>query len=442
MPKTKKILKENSSKELTSLRRQIQDMKSKLGDLASLIEVSQIINSTLELDNLLNTIMEIAKDVMHAEASSLMLLDENTNELVFKVALGEKGREVKEKFRLKVGQGICGWVAQNEKPAVVADAEKDPRHFSGADETTGFRTKSVIAVPLKAKTKTIGVLEAMNPLNKPCFEESDVEIFSAFASQAAVAIENARLHKAMLEKQKVEQELIIARSIQQSFLPSKMPHLDRVSYGAVNEPAQSIGGDLYDVFVLSDTKLGVTIGDVAGKGIPAALFMVKGMSDFRFHVTETATCSNVLNKLNRGLENNPLGIFITMLYCIVDTQEMILEYTNAGHCEPLIIKGKDKSILTLGGAKNLPIGVMPEREYTHEKISISPGDTVFLYTDGVIEARNKKSEQFGIERLCKALQKSDRYPQGLVEEVRNAVNKFAHGLPQHDDLTAVAVRID
>ena len=126
MPKTNKVLKNNLSKELASLRREILNMKSRLGDLASLIEVSQIINSTLDLDNLLNTIMEIAKDVMRAEASSLMLLDENTNELVFKVALGEKGREVKEKFRLKVGQGICGWVAQNEKPAVVADAEKDP----------------------------------------------------------------------------------------------------------------------------------------------------------------------------------------------------------------------------------------------------------------------------------------------------------------------------
>ena len=249
-------------------------------------------------------------------------------------------------------------------------------------------------------------------------------------------------YNSMLEKQKVEQELVIARNIQQSFLPAKMPQLDRVSFGAVNEPAQSIGGDLYDFFVLSDTRLGVTIGDVAGKGIPAALFMVKGMSDFRFHVTDTTRCSQVLNKVNRGLEDNPLGIFITMLYCIIDTQEMTLEYTNAGHCEPLIIKGNDKSILTLGGAKNLPLGVMPEREYTHEKISINPGDTVFLYTDGVIEARNRKSEQFGMERLCKTLQKSDRYPQGLVEEVRNAVNRFAQGLPQHDDLTAVAVRID
>ena len=442
MGKKKKDIPAGLDQQLDLMRSEIGTMRGKIDDLANLIKVSQIISSTLDLDNLLTTIMEIAKDVMHAEASSLMLLNEKTNELVFKVALGEKGKELKEKLRLKAGEGICGWVLQHEKPAIVANVEKDPRHFRKADAITGFKTRNLICVPLKAKDKTIGIIEAMNSLNKPAFDETDLEIFTAFASQSAVAIENARLHKTLLEQQKVEQELLIARNIQQSFLPKRIPHLDRVSFGAINEPAQSIGGDLYDIFCLTGTRVGITIGDVAGKGIPAALFMVKGMSDFRFHVSGNTVCSDVLNKVNKSLEGNTLGIFITMIYCIIDTEKMVFEYSNAGHCEPIIIRSKDRSTQVLEGARNLPLGIMPERKYHYEKVPLEYGDTIFLYTDGVIEARNPAGEQFGTEKLCSILRETDRYPEGLVETVKNVVDEFAQGLPQHDDFTAVALRVD
>ena len=434
--------KEGLSKSIELMRDEMAQMRAKIEDLARLIKVSHVINSTLDLDNLLNTIMEIAKEVMRAEASSLMLLNEEKNELVFKVALGEKGKEIKEKLRLKVGEGIAGWVAEHQEPAVVPDVEKDPRHYRKADAMTGFKTRSLICVPLKAREQTIGVIEAMNPVNKACFEEADIDIFTAFANQAAVAIENARLHRSMLEKQKIEQELSIARNIQQSFLPKRIPHLDRVSFGAINEPARSIGGDLYDIFLLSDTRIGVAIGDVAGKGIPAALFMVKGMSDFRFHVTGDTMCCQVLNKVNKTLDDNTLGIFITMLYCVIDTKRMILEYTNAGHCQPILIKRADRSTTLLEGARNLPLGVMSDREYQYETVPLDPGDTIFLYTDGVVEARAPSGEEFGIQRLCEILEESDRYPESLVETVKKTVDEFAHGMPQHDDFTAVALRID
>ena len=424
------------------MRGEMSTMREKIDDLARLIRVSQIINSTLDLDNLLNTIMEIAKEVMRAEASSLMLLDERKQELVFKVALGEKGKEVKEKLRLKVGEGIAGWVAEHNEPVVVKNVEKDPRHFRKADVMTGFKTRSLICVPMKANDEIIGVIEAMNPVNKAWFEDSDVDIFTAFANQAAVAIENAKLHKSILEKQKVEQELSIARDIQQSLLPKTIPHLENISFGAINEPARSIGGDLYDIFMLSDTKLGIAVGDVAGKGIPAALFMVKGMTDFRFHVSRDILCGRVLNNVNKALQDNPLGVFITMLYCIIDSKRMELEYSNAGHCQPIIIKAGDRSTVILEGARNLPLGVMADREYTHERVKLEPGDTVFLYTDGVTEARNIEGEEFGMERLCKVLKETDRFPEGLVETVKKAVDDFAHDQPQHDDFTAVALRVN
>ena len=131
-----------------------------------------------------------------------------------------------------------------------------------------------------------------------------------------------------------------------------------------------------------------------------------------------------------------------MIYFIIDTEKMVFEYANAGHCEPIIIRSKDRSTQVLEGARNLPLGIMPERKYHYEKVPLEYGDTIFLYTDGVIEARNPAGEQFGIEKLCRVLRETDRYPEGLVETVKNVVDEFAEGLPQHDDFSAVALRID
>ena len=181
-----------------------KDTEDKSEKLALLLDANRILTSTLDLDRLLKIIMGQAKRVVNAEASSLMLLDEATNELFFDVTLGEKGEKLRQ-IRLKLGEGIAGWVAKEGKPLMVADARKDPRFFVKADEVTKFETKSILCIPLMIKERIIGVMEAINQVDRGYFVDEDREIFEAFASQAAIAIENARLFQNLKrEKEKIE----------------------------------------------------------------------------------------------------------------------------------------------------------------------------------------------------------------------------------------------
>ena len=179
-------------------------MSLRYTDLELLVDVVRIVSSKLDIRELLETIMECATRVVRAEASSLLLLDEKTDELYFDIALGEKNNEIKT-IRLKMGEGIAGWVAQNKKPAVVNDVAHDARWTQKADDKTSFKTKAILAVPLLAKGRVVGVIEAINRLDNQPFSEDDLKIFEAFASQAAVAIENAQLFEDIKEeKEKIE----------------------------------------------------------------------------------------------------------------------------------------------------------------------------------------------------------------------------------------------
>jgi len=427
--------------QLVAMRRDLAHLREQVAHLSSLIEVSHIINSTLELQSLLTIIMDIAKTVMRCEASSLMLIDEATNELVFKVALGEKG-ELVEKFRLKMGQGIAGWVAQHEESALVADAAKDRRFFKGVDKETGFKTRSVLCVPLKVKDKTIGILQALNPTDRKCFDDADRQLFEAFASQAAVAVENARMHERIVRQRAVEQELEIASQIQQSFLPKKFPDVPGVTIAAISVPARNVGGDLYDVIDLGDSRVGIAIGDVAGKGVPAALFMVKAMSELRFHTASVATAAKVLQSANELVGESDLGIFITALYLVVDVKAGGLEYANAGHLAPMVIRPGRKDVIRLDEGRNLPLGVAPTAPFEQGEFTLEPRDSVFLYTDGIMEARNAKDEEYGDERLAKLLAGRDASPDELISLVRRDLAAFTQDQPQHDDLTALAFRYE
>ncbi|MBN1918412.1 MAG: SpoIIE family protein phosphatase [Verrucomicrobia bacterium] len=427
--------------QLTAMRRDLAHLREQVAHLSSLIEVSHVINSTLELTNLLTIIMDIAKTVMRCEASSLMLIDEATNELVFKVALGEKG-ELVEKFRLKMGQGIAGWVAQHEEPALIADAAKDDRFFKAVDKETGFETRSVLCVPLKVKGKTIGILQALNPTDRAHFDEADMQLFQAFASQAAVAVENARMHERIIRQRAVEQELEIASQIQQSFLPKKFPDVPGVTIAAVSVPARNVGGDLYDVIDLGDSRVGIAIGDVAGKGVPAALFMVKAMSDLRFHTASVATAAKVLQTVNELAGESDLGVFITALYLVLDVKTGQLEYSNAGHLAPVVIRPGLDGVIRLEEGRNLPLGVAPGTRFDQSEFTLEPGDSVFLYTDGIMEARNAKEEEYGDGRLDALLGGRDASPDELIALVRRDLAVFTQDRPQHDDLTALAFRYE
>jgi len=201
-------------------------LERRLRQLASLMEVSVLIGSSLDLSEVLNSVMQKAQDVMDAEASSILLLNERTNKLEFEVALG--GGEntlatLRKKITLDLGQGIAGSVALTRAPELIADVAADPRFFRDADKTTGFTTRSMLAAPLIVRDKLVGVAEVINPRGGGRFTTEDLELFATYCRQVAVAIENARLHTVLLERQREQQQLEFAAMVQQSFLPQRCP---------------------------------------------------------------------------------------------------------------------------------------------------------------------------------------------------------------------------
>jgi len=412
-------------------------LELKIKRLSTLIEVNGIISSSLNLDQILENVMNISKQVMNADASSLMLIDEKTNELVYQVALGKVGEKLKQEFRLKLGQGIAGTVAQEGKPLLLEDVYTHPKFHRGHDDATGYRTKSMITIPLKVGERITGVAQVINRLDGNSFDSDDLELFLALCGMAAIAIENAKMHKSLMEKQRLVKDMEFARTVQESFLPQKAPEVPNYRFSAHYTPALEVGGDFYDFIHLDHGRTGIVIGDVSGKGVPAALYMAKLGSDLRTLAFTESGPAAALGKLNNQLaERSRRGMFATLLYIELASTTNGLILSNAGHLPPILKKadGTVKKLSTAGGS---PLGILSGMSFGQESAALERGDTVILYTDGIIEAMNAGDELYGYERFEALIRKSPVDPEALKTAIINDVNQFTGLNPQHDDMTLV-----
>lgn len=391
----------------------------------------------------MNLVMVKAQVVMNAEASSIMLLNEETEMLECQIALGSVQEKVKDKIQLKLGQGIAGWVAQSGEPIIVPDVSADTRFFSDVDQSTGFETRSILAAPLKVKGKVIGVAEVINRRDAQPFTDDNLEIFITFCRQVALAIENARMHRYMLEQQRLKQQLESAHRIQQSFMPQIFPHTDTDKYllYAKNIPATAVGGDLFDFIQIDSNHLGMVLGDVSGKGIPAALYMARLISDLRYYSHLAKQPVKLLNKVNSILlQRSHQGMFVTLIYMVLNTRTGELTISNAGHLPPLLYKNSENHHETIDVFTGIPLGILPEANFNEYKILLESGDTILLYTDGITEAKNTQNEMFTLKRLEQILDCSRSHPQELIEDIVKQVKDFTGSMRQHDDITLLSVR--
>ncbi len=412
-------------------------LEQKIKRLSTLIDVNALISSSLNLDQILENVMNISKRVMNTDASSLMLIDEKTNELVYEVALGKVGEKLKQEFRLKMGQGIAGTVAEEGKPLLIEDVYTHPKFYRGHDDATGYRTKSMIAVPLKVGDRITGVAQVINRLDDHPFDRDDLDLFIALCSMAAIAIENAKMHRSLMEKQRLVKDMEFAKTVQESFLPQRAPELANYRFSAHYTPAQEVGGDFYDFLQLDRGRTGIVIGDVSGKGVPAALYMAKLGSDLKTLAFTEPGPSAALKKLNNLLaERSRRGMFATLLYLELDSENGRLTLSNAGHLPP-IVKKADGTVTKGSPAGGSPLGILPGMEFGQDSLLLERGDTVVLYTDGIIEAMNEKDQLYGYERFEALIRKSPQDPEALKSAIINDVNRFTGLSPQHDDMTLV-----
>ena len=418
-------------------RTEIARLNRKIARLSTLIEVNGLIGSSLDLDTILENVMTISKKVMNADASSLMRIDEKTNELIYQVAQGSVGERLKREVRLKMGQGIAGTVAESGEALLLEDAYDHPKFYRGNDEATGYRTKSMITVPLKVGSRVTGVAQVINRLDGKPFDQDDLELFLALSGMAAIALENAKMHRQILEKQRLVKDMEFARTVQESFLPQRAPEVPDHRFSAHYTPALEVGGDFYDFIRLDRDRTGIVIGDVSGKGVPAALFMAKLGSDMRTLAFTEPSPAAALVKLNDLLaERSRRGMFATLLYVELDTSSRTLTLCNAGHLPPIVRKA-DGSLARLAAASGAPLGMLPGMQFRQETASLGRGDTVVLYTDGIVEAMNAKEELYGYERFEALLRKSSGEPDALKDAIIADVDRFTGLSPQHDDMTLV-----
>ena len=418
----------------------IEKMRARLCSLKECLRVSGLINSSLQLEEVLENIMTTSRSILQADACSLMLVDEKTDELVFAVAQGPVADKLKGGMRITRGQGIAGSVFESGEPVLIQNAYEDSRFNREFDRMTGYRTRSILCVPLKIKERVIGVSQVINKLDGSDFNEEERETLVLLCANAAVAVENARLHKKILHNQQTEQDMAFAKSVQSSFLPGGSPKLDGFKFCAHYQPAREIGGDFYDFIPLDENRLGVLIGDVSGKGVPAALFMARFTSDFRVLALREKDPEKLIERINESVcERSCRGMFVTLAYVVLEKNSGEAVYINAGHLPPVIWNGATGKFVVGGGEGGPPVGMAPGLHYRAAKISLDPGSCLLLYTDGLTEAKNGCGEFLGLGRIEKLLKAGGSEAEESLSRICSSLSGFVGDCPPADDVTLVLV---
>jgi len=413
-------------------------LHSMFNEITSLLEISYAVKSGNDLQTILEFVMDECMRIMKAEAASLMLMDKENNELEFRVALGPKGKDIKP-FRLAVGKGIAGWVAKYGKPLLIPDAYKDNRFNPDFDNKSGFKTKSILCVPMTYKSKIIGVLQVLNRKDGSTFQKSDLRIFTIFASMAALAIENTRLFYSVLDKEMLERDLSIAAEIQRLMIPIKLPEVEGIISKGTYLPSKEVGGDIYGIFPVNDNETVFCIGDVSGKGVSGALLVSTLHATLKAYLEFTTDILLIVKKLNELiLEISTKDKFITFFIAYYNRVNSELIYINAGHNPPYLLqRGEEAAKVKTNG---MALGVMPY-EYKTTKIKITNDDLLVLYTDGLVEAWDERKKAFGDKKLQTIVNLHNEFNCGLLHDlILQYANLHTENVAKADDFALLVLQ--
>jgi serine phosphatase RsbU (regulator of sigma subunit) len=399
-----------------------------------LLEVAKTLSAPLDLDEVLSAIYESLRQVVQFDGVAVYLVNKRSQVLEAVSCIGfPEGSE--EAFRLHVGVGLVGWVAKTGEGVIVSDVRNDPRYV-----VSRVSTRSEMAAPLILNDRTIGVFNLESD-QVDAYHEGHLELLSAFATQAAIAVERARLTRELLDRRRLEKELAIAREIQESFLPKAPPRIPGYDLAGSARSHHEVGGDYYDYIPISGGNLGLAIADVSGKGIPAALIMAGFRMCLLAEIRNDFAIRAVMRKVNSLLyESTERDKFVTAFYGVLDVKNRLLVFSNAGHNPPLIVR-RDGSVDTLNEG-GVALGVLPDAHYEERPLELRAGDVVVLYTDGVSEAVSPAGEQFGEERIQQCLlELLDRPAAAIVEGILEAVLAWSGEPGPADDLTLLVVKV-
>jgi serine phosphatase RsbU (regulator of sigma subunit)/pSer/pThr/pTyr-binding forkhead associated (FHA) protein len=405
--------------------------------LTMLIELGQELSQTFNVEQLLPKIAESLFNVFK-QADRVFIIFADEGKLIPKVIKTRRNTEDSRETRfsrkivnmcLETGQAILWEDAASGKMVELTASIAD------------VKIRSVMCVPLAsrdANQKALGVIQ-LDRFKK--FSQDDLKLLLSVAGQSAVALDNARMHESLLLRIGLERDLQTARQVQHSFLPKSMPKLDGYLFAAHYESAQEIGGDYYDFIpLLGNRRIGVMIGDVAGKGVPAALLMAKVSAEVRYVTLTEETLAKAITRLNELLQEAGLiDRFVTLGACLIDPATHEVSFVNAGHVPPLVYRKATDTFEAPVTTEmtGYPLAVVDGYPYEMTTFRLDPGDSVLLITDGVTESKNQEEIEFQMTGVEKALRAGPMEPDKMLERVVGAVRKHATGRKPHDDITIV-----
>lgn len=398
-----------------------------------LYEIGKKLSSSLSLNEVLREILHSLRQVVDYDAGGVFLVDPETGDIGSIYMIGYDPAH-ESQVHLKIGQGLIGYVVKAGEPVIVPDVTADDRYVMARQET-----KSEIVVPMILDDRVIGVVNLeSDKLN--AYENHHVSLLSAFASQAAISIERARLHEKLLASKKLEEQLNIAREIQRSFLPVKDPDIPGYDIAGRNISSEQVGGDYYDFIHIVENHTGIAIGDVSGKGIPAALIMASFRASLIAEIRNNYSIRTICRKVNNLLcESLKPGNFVTAVYGVLDSKNHILTFSNCGHDRPVLFRNTgDIEFLAEGGYL---FGITRDVTYEERAVVLNPQELVVFYTDGVTEMFNNAGEQFGVERLIEVVRENkEKRSHEILQAVYDEVKQFASSDHVFDDFTMIVLK--
>ena len=405
----------------------------------TLAEIGREVAAILELDELFARIAQLTKRLIDYRTFGILLLNEEGElEMKHAVHYGERG----EVPRVRLGEGLVGYAALHRDAVLVSDVSQDPRYIKLVPDV-----RSELAIPLLIKDRCIGVVDLESP-ELDAFSKRDVEILTLLASQAAVAIENARLYEEVAAtRARLQKEVRFAQRVQAALLPAGPPkRLKGVELAAAFASAWELGGDFHEYLAPESNTLVVAVGDVSGKGVPAALYsafaaeLVRGRTFRRRYLPERSSPSGVLSSVNTILHQRQLEeYYCTLCYSLFDLKRRTMTLANSGLPYPIRLSREGCAPIELPG---VPLGSFPGTTYDEVSFALHAGDIFLFCTDGVYEAMNAAGQEFTSARVVDVLCASaDRPAQAIVDAVFQAVVSWRGDTPPNDDMTAVCVRV-
>ncbi len=408
-----------------------------------LLDISHKVRDTLDLDEIMEHLLEVVKNVYAYDAAGIFVLNQDLvhdrheapREMIAGIARrGFDPGSPEEDDMLMHGQGITGYVIRNCQSVVVPDVSLDGRYVQGRSST-----RSEIAVPVILNKRAIGALNLESD-RVSAYTEDDIEVLQFFADAAAISIEKAMLHKQLLERELINKQLETAREVQSRLLPTNAPILPGYDIAGICISADEIGGDYFDYIPLAHNRLGLAVADVSGHGIPSALVMTAFRALLRTKARGKSTPANIASSINHLLpEFTGDNHFVTVLYAVLEPTTGSLTYISCGHPPPQLLRADGKEDIL--DQRNTALGIFQNLQYTEASTHLNAGDILVLYTDGVVELMNQYNETFGVPRLRQVIRENGHMPaEDLVNKVIETTRIFSNSYAFLDDLTLVILR--